>query len=220
MAPVSLSESLRNALQINPGFETQQLLLVSSNVAAQGYDENREQEFYRQSSGLGATILRANSFMQNFLWFAAEIKSRSTLSLPMGEAKTAPVDIRDVAAVAAATLSGPAQAGVTYNITGPEKLSLAEIAAELSTAIRKDIKYCDVAPAEFLDTLILSGLPNWYARAVAAAWAVARKEEPKISDVVSEVVKKNPISFEQFTRDYASAFARANGKVGRLSHGR
>lgn len=40
--------SLRNAVQINPGFETQHLLLLSFNVAAQGYDENRGQEFYRQ----------------------------------------------------------------------------------------------------------------------------------------------------------------------------
>ena len=40
--------SLRNAQAINPGFETEKLLVISFDVGAQGYNETRGQEFYRQ----------------------------------------------------------------------------------------------------------------------------------------------------------------------------
>jgi uncharacterized protein YbjT (DUF2867 family) len=128
------------------------------------------------------------------------------LSLPMGDAKTAPVDIRDAAAVAAAVLAEQTHDGVTYNITGPKEFSFAEIARELSRVIGKEIQYCNVAPEEFIKMLILSGVPRDHARAVTAAWAVARKGGPTITNVVLEVAKKKPITVEQFGRDYANAF--------------
>lgn len=176
------------------------------NSTCRFFKEHAIGEGYLKGSGVGFTILRPNSFMQNLLWFAQEIKSRSTLSLPMGDAKTTPVDIRDVAAVAASVLLGQTHDGVTYNITGPEEFSFAEIARELSIAIGKEVQYCNVAPEEFTNMLILSGVPSCYARAVAAAWGVAREGRPTITNVVLKVAKKKPITFEQFSRDYANAF--------------
>jgi len=159
-----------------------------------------------KTSGVAFTILRSNSFMQNLLWFAKEIKSRSSFSLPMGVAKTAPVDIRDVAAVAAAILTREAHHGASYNISGPEKLSFAEIGQRLSAATGKRINYRDIAPAEFLNRLIRFEIPGWYAKAVTASWTVAQQGEPILTDVVSTLAKKPPISFEQFARDYADSF--------------
>lgn len=156
-----------------------------------------------KTSGVAFTILRSNSFMQNILWFANEIKSNSTFSLPMGVAKTAPVDIRDVAAVASAILTGEAHHGATYNISGPEKLSFADIAQRLSAATGKKIEYRDIAPAEFLNMLIGAGIPDWYAEAVTASWTVARQGEPILTNVISALTKKPPITFEQFARHYA-----------------
>ena len=171
------------------------------------FKEHAIAEEYLRGAGVGFTILGSNSFMQNLLWFAKEIKSKSTFSLPMGDAKTAPVDVRDVAAVAVAVLSGGGHGGAAYSITGPQELSFAEMAKELSTALGREVKYCDLAPTEFVEMLILSGVPSWHARAVAAAWSVARKERPRVTDDVAEITKKDPITFEQYTRDYADAFA-------------
>ncbi|HEX5886574.1 MAG TPA: NmrA family NAD(P)-binding protein [Pyrinomonadaceae bacterium] len=164
-----------------------------------------------KASGVGFTILRSNSFMQNLLWFAKEIKTKSTFSLPMGDAKTAPVDIRDVAAVAAAILTGEAHHGAMYNISGPEKLSFADIGEKLSTALATRVEYRDIAPAEFLNMLIEIGIPEWYAEAVTASWTVARQGEPILTDVVSALTKKPPISFEQFARDHADQFRPQKG---------
>jgi predicted permease len=40
--------SLRSAQQINPGFETEKMMVMAFNVGAQGYDQARGLEFYRQ----------------------------------------------------------------------------------------------------------------------------------------------------------------------------
>ena len=178
-------------------------------------DVNSPCHFFRQhaiaeeslkTSGVAFTILRSNSFMQNLLWFAKEIKSKGTFSLPMGDAKTAPVDIRDVAAVASAILTGEARHGATYNVSGPEKLSFVEIAHQLSAVIRKQIEYRDVAAGEFMNMLLRSEIPAWYAEAVTASWTVARQGEPVLTDSVSVLAKKSPMTFEQFARDYADTF--------------
>jgi uncharacterized protein YbjT (DUF2867 family) len=176
------------------------------NSACCFFKEHASAEEYLKRSGVEFTILRSNSFMQNLLWFAREINLRSTFSLPMGDAQTAPVDVRDVGAVAAAVLSEEIHGGVTYSITGPQKFSFADVAKELSTAMGREVKYRDVAPADFLAMLIRSGVPSWYARAVTAAWGVAREGKPTITDVVLKIARKKPITFEQFSRDYANAF--------------
>ncbi|HEY3581067.1 MAG TPA: SDR family oxidoreductase [Pyrinomonadaceae bacterium] len=162
-----------------------------------------------KDSDVAFTILRCNSFMQNLLWFAAEIKTKSSFSLPMGTAKTAPLDIRDVAAVASAILhKGEAHYGTTYNISGPEKLSFAKIAQILSAATGKQVEYRDIDPAEFLQMLLRTEIPAWYAEAVTASWSVARAGEPIVTSVVAELTKKPPLTFAQFARDYAEQFQR------------
>jgi uncharacterized protein YbjT (DUF2867 family) len=165
-----------------------------------------------KASGIAFTILRSNSFMQNLLWFANEIKTKGSFSLPMGVAKTAPVDIRDVARVASTILStihsGEAHHGATYSVSGPEKLSFTEIAQQLSAATGKQIEYRDIEPAEFLQVLLRAGIPGWYAEAVTASWNVAREGEPIVTDVIAALTNNPTITFAQFAKDHAKTFQR------------
>lgn len=160
-----------------------------------------------KASGVTFTILRSNSFMQNLLWFANEIKTKGSFSLPMGVAKTAPVDIRDVATIASTILRSEAHHGATYNLSGPEKLSFTEIAQQLSAATGKQIEYHAIEPAEFLQMLLRAGIPGWYAEAVTASWNVARQGEPIVTDVVAALTKKPPLTFAQFAKDHAKIFS-------------
>ena len=163
-------------------------------------------EEHLKNSGVAYTVLRSNSFMQNLLWFAQEIKTKRSFSLPMAVVKTAPVDLRDVASVASTILTGDGHHGETYNLSGPEKLSFAEIAQKLSTATGKQIAYHDIDPNDFLQMLLRAGIPAWYAEAVMASWSVARESEPIVTNTVSALTKRSPITFAQFARDYADAF--------------
>jgi uncharacterized protein YbjT (DUF2867 family) len=163
-------------------------------------------EDYLQQMGTPFTILRSNSFMQNFLWFAREIETRGTISLPMKDAKTAPVDIRDLAEVAYRILTTGDRDSKTYNVTGSEMLSMSAIAEKLSICANKKITYIDVASDDFKQTLFQVGLPQWYAEAVVASWQIASEGHPIVTDTVFETTGKQPIAFDRFIRDYQGTF--------------
>ena len=58
-------------------------------------------------SGMAYTNLRPNFFMQGMLAFAPSIQSQGRFYAPAGDARVSLVDVRDIAAVAAATLTNP-----------------------------------------------------------------------------------------------------------------
>lgn len=163
-------------------------------------------ENYLKQSGVRFTILQSNSFMQNFLWFMPEMRTQGTLSLPMKEAKTAPVDIRDVVRVAHVVLTREDDEGKTHNITGLEMPSLKDIAEQLSAAVIKKITYINASPCDFKRTLLQAGLHEWYAEAIVASWQVASEGQPTVTNVVAEITGRRPIAFEQFVQDYERVF--------------
>ena len=70
--------------------------------------------------GLASTIIRPGMFASNALdWWAPTIRSGHAVRWPYGAAETAPVDDRDVAAVAARTLCDDRHAGGDHVLTGP-----------------------------------------------------------------------------------------------------
>ncbi|MBD1866523.1 SDR family oxidoreductase [Cyanobacteria bacterium FACHB-471] len=164
-------------------------------------------EQHLKQSGIKFTILQTNSFMQNFLWFSHEMRTKGTLSLPMRDAKTAPIDIRDVVRVGSAILTEEEHEGKTYNLTGSELLSLAEIAEKLSIVANQKITYIDASSLDFKQTLIQSNVPEWFAEAVTTSWQIASKGKPTLTDVVTQIGGKQPITFDEFAWDYKTIFA-------------
>src|ERR1700729_2451456 len=78
------------------------------------------------AAGLESTIIRPGMFASNAVaWWGTTIRA-GVVRWPYGAAETAPVDDRDVAAVAARTLYQDGHAGADYVLTGPESLSQAE----------------------------------------------------------------------------------------------
>ncbi|MBE9108160.1 SDR family oxidoreductase [Nodosilinea sp. LEGE 07298] len=163
-------------------------------------------EQYLKQSGIKFTILQTNSFMQNFLWFAHEMKTKGTLALPMRDAKTVPIDIRDVVRVGSAILTEEGHEGKTYNLTGSELLSLQEIAEKLSIVANQKITYIDASPLDFKQTLIRLGVPEWFAEAVTTSWQIASKGRPTLTDTVTKVGREQPITFNEFAWDYKAIF--------------
>ena len=163
-------------------------------------------EQYLKKSGIKFTILQSNSFMQNFLWFTHEIKTKGTLSIPMEDAKTAPIDICDVVHVGVAILKGGGHESKTYNLTGSELLSLQEIAEKLSAVTHQKITYVSASPFAFKQILIRAGVPEWFAEAVVMSWQVASQGKPTITDTITKIGKQQPITFDEFAWDYKAVF--------------
>src|SRR5271154_1286248 len=78
-----------------------------------------------KASGLGYTILRPNSFMQNLLTSVApSVRAQGAFYAAMGNAQLSFLDQRDIAVVATKILLEPREhAGKIYELNGPEALN-------------------------------------------------------------------------------------------------
>src|SRR2546426_3404844 len=103
-----------------------------------------EAEDYLEASGLAWTHLRPNMFMQNLLGSTPSIAGEGAFYSPLGDARVAHVDVRDIAAVAVKALTDRGHEGKAYTITGPEALTYTEVAEKLTAALGKPVRYVDV----------------------------------------------------------------------------
>src|SRR6266704_3300435 len=103
-----------------------------------------------ETSGLEWTFLRPGMFASNALhWWAPQIRTGDVVRWPYGAAETAPVDERDIAAVAARALLDGRHAGGDYVLTGPESLSQAAQVAAIGDAIGRPLRFHELSPDEF-----------------------------------------------------------------------
>lgn len=167
-----------------------------------------ETELHLTQSGVPYTILQPNFFMQNTLSFAATIAADGKFYGSMKDGKASFVDLRDVGAVAVAALTSAGHEGKTYIVTGPEALSFADLAAKFSAAfLGKPVAYVDVPREALIQAMTGAGLPGWQARGIAELydWG-SQGGVAAITDVVVNVGNKKPSLFDQFARDFATAF--------------
>jgi uncharacterized protein YbjT (DUF2867 family) len=166
-------------------------------------------EYHIMKSRIPCTFLHPNLFMQSLLCFRSIISSQGALYSSVGTAKVSAIDVRDVAAVAVATLTQSIHEGKTYELTGPEALSYAEMASQLSQALGKTIKHIDVPPHNTLQTLLDLGVPAWRADALMDGYDHYRRgEAAAVTTTVYDVIQREPTGFSQFAGDYAHQFLR------------
>jgi len=102
------------------------------------------------AAGLESTVIRPGMFASNaLLWWAPAIRGNGVVRWPYGDAETAPVDDRDVAAVVARTLYQDGHVGGDYVLTGPESLSQAEQVRIIGDVLGRRIKSEELSPDEF-----------------------------------------------------------------------
>ena len=173
--------------------------------------QHADSEDYIKSSGVAYTFLRPNGFMQNFVTYnGATINSQNAFYGSQGDGEVSHIDLRDIAAVAVKTLTEHGHEGKAYTLTGPEALSNARIAEILSEDTGREIRYVDLSAEQFKQALIGAGLPEWSANALVDLQQFYRRGSASaVTRDVEQLLGRKPISFEQFSRDYAQAFQRA-----------
>ena len=153
------------------------------------------------------THLRAGEFMQAYFRQAPSIIAKGALFLPMEEARIASIDICDIAEVAAIVLTSAGHEGKIYPLTGPEALSMTEVAERLSVATGKTVRYVNVAPEEATRADLAAGMPRYTAEALAELFGERRKgKEAQISPIIQTLFGWRPTSFEEFARRNAAIF--------------
>jgi uncharacterized protein YbjT (DUF2867 family) len=157
-------------------------------------------------SGLESTIIRPGMFASNaLLWWAPAIRGDGVVRWPYGAAETAPVDDRDVAAVAAWTLYQDGHVGGDYVLTGPESLSQTEQVRIIGDVLGRRIQFVELSPDEFRRATEGSW-PRPAVDMLLAAWGATMGRPALVTSTVSDVLGSPARSFRQWATDHADAF--------------
>jgi uncharacterized protein YbjT (DUF2867 family) len=158
-------------------------------------------------AGLPWTFLHPPYFMQNLLRAAPAIAAHGVLTAAMKDGRIAMVDARDVAAVAVAALTTPGHVGQTYVITGPEAHSHESVAAILSRAVGRPVKYRDITLDALREQLMTSGSPPWLVEVRMEFTAILREGgAATVSDTVARVTGRPPRALAAFAAEHAARF--------------
>jgi uncharacterized protein YbjT (DUF2867 family) len=169
---------------------------------------HRAVEKHIEASGLGWTFLRPSNFDQNFINYYPP-DAEGAIYLPLGEGKVGWIDAADIGDVAAKVLTTEGHDHKAYELTGPEALSVSEIAAILSSASGRSIRYVDVPEAAARSAMLGLGMPAWMVDAMLELHAISKAGyAAATTDTVEAILGRKPRSFAQFAKDSASAFAR------------
>ena len=160
-----------------------------------------------EASGMSFTHLRAGEFFTAYFRRVPSIVAKGELTLPMEDARIASIDIGDIAEVAATVLTETGHEGKIYPLTGPEALSMTEVAEKLSVVTGKPIRYINIAPEEARSANLANGMPPYMADGLFELFAERRKgKEAQVSSVIPEIFGWQATRFDEFAARNAAIF--------------
>ncbi len=159
-------------------------------------------------SGLDWTFLRASFFMQNLSSVHLdELRQRNEIAVPVGQARTSFIDVRDIGAVAARTLTDLQHRNRAYELTGAEASGYEDVAATMSTVLGRRIRYTNPSLPGFVIQQLRAGRPLMFTLVMAALYTVTRAGSADVvTDDVARILGRPPVLLCQFLEDYCAVW--------------
>ena len=159
-----------------------------------GRDHGATEDIIR-GSGLAWTFLRDSFYAEVFPHFA---DAEGVIRGPAGDGRVAAVSQRDVAAVAAAVLAdAAAHEGASYDLTGPEALTLDDVARRLTAVTGREHRYVDETLEEARASRASFGAPDWQVDAWVSTYTAIRDGElAAVSDDVPRLLGRPATTFD------------------------
>jgi uncharacterized protein YbjT (DUF2867 family) len=143
------------------------------------------------------------------------ILAQSALLLPLEDARLVPVDVGDIAKAAVALLTTPGHEAKIYAMSGPEALSMEEVAEQVSRAIGKAVRYVSITREERRQALLAAGVPSFSVDALdAQAGERVKGTEATVYPETHAALGITPTPFAEFARRNAGAFLGESVYVG------
>jgi uncharacterized protein YbjT (DUF2867 family) len=154
-----------------------------------------------ETSGLEWTFLRPGMFAVNCVqWWSAQIHAGDVVRWPYVAVQTAPIDPRDIAAVAVRALCEDGHAGAEYVLTGPEPLSQAEQIATIGNVIGRSLRVEEIS-REQAGRELLSIMPEFVITMLLDAWGAAVGHPAWVTSTVAEMTGRSPRTFRDWAID-------------------
>jgi NAD(P)H dehydrogenase (quinone) len=167
--------------------------------------DHRDTETLIQQTGIPYTILRNCLYADLLVMTGQQAVGAGALYAAAGDGKAGYATRADCARAAAAALLRET-ATTTRDITGPEAVSHARIAAILSEVTGKDIPYVPITRDALIDSMKEHGLPEFVAHVFSSFdVAIAEGSLDVVTDDVEKLTGQKPQSVADFLRANASA---------------
>jgi uncharacterized protein YbjT (DUF2867 family) len=164
-------------------------------------------------SGLPVVTVRPTVFLEGFFLrlAAMSVRENDELALPLGSGKTSPISALDVSNVVATILDNPSRhIGHVYNLTGFESADLEHYAQVFSEALGRTIRYRDVPVTAWADKLRELAVPEHIVHHLSVmAELHAQGRYDRMTNDVSLLTGKTPISMHEFVQRHAAEFTRS-----------
>ncbi len=127
--------------------------------------------------------------------------------MPMKNGKVGMIDARDVAEAVSMVLTSEGHEGKSYLLTGPDSISLSDVAETLSKVLEKEVKYVNVPPEAAKEGMLGAGVPEWIADGILeGSLAMSQGLADYTTDDFEKLTGHRANSFETFARDFAQVF--------------
>lgn len=156
-------------------------------------------EQYLRASGLSVTFLRDNLYLD---FLPSMVGADGIIRGPADGGHVAAVATDDVADVAAVVLRAPdAHRGATYDLNGPQSLTLEEVAEVISAVTGRRVRFHDESLAEAYASRASYGAPDWQVEAwVTTYTAIAAGEFDAVSTAIRDLTGHPATSLTQLLR--------------------
>ena len=124
--------------------------------------------------------------------------------MPLGDVRQAFNDAEDIAAVAVTALTEPGHEGRTYELSGPEALSFAEVVDIIAENTGRPLRYLGAAE-DYVRVMTECGADRDQVLAEAAAFAALRAAgDAHVDDLVERVTGRRPRDFRTYAHEAAA----------------
>ncbi|MFD4880427.1 NmrA family transcriptional regulator [Streptomyces sp. NPDC058420] len=187
------------------GLGVRRLVLLSS----RGEERARPTEEALRGSGADWTVVRASWFAQNFSEgpLVEGFRESGELVFPGGSVREPFVDVRDIADVVVAVVTGGERyVGRAVTVSGPRLLTFAEAVGEIGAVTGRELTYRAVSARQYGDVLAGFGVPAEEVEFLVELFeSLLDGRNSYLSEGVQEVLGREPRDFSEFVRDAAAA---------------
>jgi uncharacterized protein YbjT (DUF2867 family) len=198
-----ITKQARRIVFLSAPIKTQHPLFQQPNLLRTMFEQI---ERLIESSGRHWTFVRPGMFAANALsWWAPQIRASDVVRWPYLAAPTAPIDERDIAAVAVRALCEDGHAGAEYVLTGPQSLSQLEQISKIGSVIGRSLRIEEMTPDEARRELLRIG-PLPAVNMLLSAWAAAVGQPAHVTSTVAEITGRPARTLVEWTTQNAAEF--------------
>ncbi|MFE1593070.1 NAD(P)H-binding protein [Nocardia sp. NPDC058705] len=160
-----------------------------------------------EAAGFEWTHLRPGVFMNNTLGWADALRSEGVVRAPYGQVVQTPIDLKDIAEVAAVTLLEGGHVGKKYILSGPDAITQVDQVKMIGAAIGKDVSWEELTPDEARELWSVQGMPADVAEFLLEGFENTMRNPQVPVTTVTDLTGRPGRTFAQWAEGNADKFA-------------